>query len=227
MRISGTAVAVSVILVCLLVKEPNKAKPTDKTSLIDDFRISLSSAVMASIMLTAMLQALFINAISPMLAIHLAELHGEAPAWSTGVIFALPSVAFVLTARTWTALGERWGYDRTIYIGLIGSGVGALSLTFTSNIWIFGLLFFISGLFLAAISPSAAALICTRVTETFRGRAYGMQLSAGTFGSLIAPIAASLVGEAYGIPATYVFVSVVFGLGMLGFRSLLRRWETA
>lgn len=224
MRLSGIAVLISTLLVLLLVKEPNKVKPSEKTSLLQDFTISMRSPILSSILLTVMIGAMFAAAINPVLTLHLENLGGHIPAWLAGVVFSLPGVAFIMSAHLWTHLGERKSFERVVIIGLIGGAIGSFLLTTAHSIWLFASLYFAVGLWLAAISPSTAALICSRVDESFRGRAYGMQTSATMFGSLIAPLAATQIGTAFGIPAVFMFVGTVFIIGLLLFRVMLGGW---
>lgn len=227
MQVSGTAVLLSTLLVLLLVKEPNKPRVTDKTSLLQDFAISLNSPILVSIMITVMLQGGFGAAVAPMLALHLAALGGgQSPDWVTGVVFALPAVAFVLTARLWTKLGESWGYDRVIVVGLLGGAAVTIVLVFAHNVMVFGTLYFLAGIWLAAISPATAAVICLKVDENFRGRAYGMQSSATMFGALLFPIAAGQIGAAFGLNSIFLMISASFIVGSFVFRMFVRGWDT-
>ncbi|MBP6964399.1 MAG: MFS transporter [Armatimonadetes bacterium] len=227
MWISGTAVLASTLLVALLVKEPNKHEITEQTSLLRDFAISLRSKVLSSIMLTVMVFGIFTAAINPILALHLASLGGKnAPVWLSGVIFSLPPAALMLTAHFWARFGERRGFDRGIQIGMTGSAAAALMLAFTRDIWAFAAVFFVAGIFIAAIGPSTGALICTRVHEEFRGRAYGMQQSATMVGTLIAPLAAAGIGGALGLWSVFAFVGVVSAVGAAVFPMLVRQWHT-
>ena len=227
---SGIAVLLSTILVWLLVQEPNKVAPAEKTSLLQDFMISLRCPIQASVLFAVMLAWVFGAAINPYMAPHLREIsHGMLDAKSfnvaVGIIFALPALSFLLSAHFWTRLGERWGYERSIRIGLLGGGIGALILSTAHGLWVFGVLYFLVGLILAAISPSIAAITCTRIDEGFRGRAYGIQNSAGTIGGLIAPLTASYIAATLGIHYIFIFTGVLFVLGSFVFQLLVKRWN--
>ncbi|MCL5104082.1 MAG: MFS transporter [Armatimonadetes bacterium] len=226
MRVSGAAVLISTLLVWWLVKEPNKADEIEKTSLIQDVRISLRSPVQLSIIFAVMMAWFFGYSINPYLTLHLSKLSGDPPKWLIGAVYSIPAVAFVFSARYWTRLGESWGYHRTILAGLIGGGIGAVSLVFARNVWTFSWLYLLTGIWLAAIMPSAGALTCTRVDESFRGRAYGIQNSAGWAGALLAPVMASNMAAAYGIRSIFALVAGVFVLAAFVFRYLVGRWKS-
>lgn len=226
MQISGTAVAVATLLVWWLVQEPNKVVPTEKTSLMQDFAISLRSPVLSSLMFVSFLAWIYGAAVGPLIAVYLPKMQPGLRDNTLGIIYALPSVAFVLMARRWTEAGEKWGFERTIILGLIGGAVGVIALAAAPGVWVFGFIYFVAGLWLAAIGPSTGAITCTLVENTFRGRAYGMQQAAGTFGALIAPIAAAQIGNWMGMRSVFVAVGVLFLGGAFAFRSMVRRWES-
>jgi DHA1 family multidrug resistance protein-like MFS transporter len=224
-RLSGAAVLLSTILVWSMVKEPNKAIQTEKTSLAQDFAVAIHSPVLTPVMLTIMFHSMFFCAIGAILALHLDTMNGGAPPWVTGLIFALPALAFVLTVRMWTNFGEHHGYERAIYMGFIGGALCGLLLFFARSLYVFAALYFAAGLFMSAVSPSLAAIIVIRVDESFRGRAYGLQFAAGTAGASLAPPAATFIGHLYGIPSVFIFSGIVILVGLVVVRSLISRWE--
>jgi len=218
MQVSGTAVFISTLLVLWLVQERSRDEIVEPTSLFQDFSIALRSKVLSSVMLTVMLYGLFVAAISPILALHLSNMNGrETTVWLTGIVFSLPPIALVLTAHSWTRFGERMGYHRGILIGLVGAGLCGLALALVHNLWLFSGIFFVAGIFLASLNPSTGALICTRVEAGFRGRAYGMQSSAAMLGSLVAPLAATRIGAAFGLSSVFAFVGISALIGSLAF----------
>ncbi len=225
MRISGIAVLFSAILVWLMVQEPNKATTGEETSLLQDFVISFNSRILSSIMLTVMIYGIYIGAVNPILALHLTNMNGgHAPRWLAGFVFSLLPGAFILSAHSWSRLGERKGYNQTIQAGLLGAGACALALTFVKNVWIFSAIFFTAGIFLAALNPSTGAIICTKVGEHFRGRAYGMQTSANMIGNMIAPLLAARIGTWFGLPSVFTFVGITALIGSMVFTLLVAGW---
>ncbi|MDO8588373.1 MAG: MFS transporter [Armatimonadota bacterium] len=224
MVVSGFAVMVSTLLVWLLVKVKYKPEPAGQTSLLEDFRISLRSPVLASVMLTLLLYSAFLSSIQPFLTLHLGRMSGSRAIGLAGVVFALPPIAFLLSAYPWTRFGERRGHHRSIYIGLAGAAVCASVLSMMRNVWAFSIVYLVAGVFLAALSPSSGAIVCGKVEESFRGRAYGMLYSAGTLGAFVAPLAASHMAVAYGIPSIFVAISGLFVAGAAVFRVLVGKW---
>ncbi|HOJ20609.1 MAG TPA: MFS transporter [Armatimonadota bacterium] len=224
MSVSGSAVLFSTLLVLVMVREGPREVSEEKTSILDDFRLMLQSPVLASVMLVVLVNSFFMSAVNPVLALHLREIGRGAPAWLAGCIFSLPATAFVLFAQRWTGYGDRAGYDRAILTGLAGATLCGISLSLVRGIWVFALFFFALGVCVASIAPSAGAIICLRVPEHFRGRAYGMQQSAVMVGALLAPITATQVAARLGIPAVFAINALLYLAGIAGFRALVRRW---
>jgi DHA1 family multidrug resistance protein-like MFS transporter len=226
MRVSSAATIIATILVIIFVNEAKKAKSEEKTSLLDDIKLALHSPVLISIMLAALVGAIFGSAIYPVMAVHLDNMAGgNIHQWLIGVVFSIQPAAFMLTARRWTRYGSMRGYDKVIQIGLIGSAVCSFILAYIYNIWAFSILMFIAGIFLAAISPSTAALIAVRVDHTFHGRAYGIQQATATFGALIAFFASSIISGKYGIAPIFLFVGISLVIGIILFPISARKWN--
>lgn len=224
MVVSGTAVLISTLMVWLMVQEPNKVAPSEKTSLVQDFRTAFRSPILLSLLLTMMLAWMFGNSINPFLVLHLETLHGWRPWWLIALTYSLPGIAFVLTAYRWSVLGQRWGYDRNILIGLTGGAIGAVLLFAARDIWVFSVLYFVTGLFMATLSPSVGAITSTKVPAEFRGRAYGIQQSAATSASFLSIIAAGQIARFFGYGAIFLFIAGVFLLGAIVFRNMTGLW---
>jgi len=226
LAVSGTAVLLSTLVVWLFVQEPNKVVPKQRTSLIQDFGIALRSPIQSSLLFTMMLTWMFGAAISPFLILHLDTLRGWCPWWLPAVIFSLPATAFVLSAYRWSCLGQEWGYHRNILIGLTGSAIGAFLLFFMHNVWGFAFIYFAIGFCLATLSPAIGAITCTMVPEEFRGRAYGIQQAAGTFGALMASFIAGQIATAFSYGHIFLFIGILFFSGAFVFKALVNRWKT-
>lgn len=225
MQIAGTAILIAVLLVWWLVEERNKPTDPDDTSLLQDFTTGVRSPMQLSLMLVTFLTWTVSLAAGPYLALHLKGLAAGGPDWLLGVMYSLPAGAFVLTAHLWADMGERIGHHRTIFVGMLAGGIMMLALTLTRSIWLFGAMYFAAGVWIAALSPSSAALTSARIIEAFRGRAYALQLSAGTLGGLIAPLVCAQLIAAYGTPAMFFYPGASLIFGAVVFKRLVRRWN--
>ncbi|MCE5314627.1 MAG: MFS transporter [Armatimonadota bacterium] len=225
MLVSGFAVLISTLLVWWLVQEPNKPRDVEKTSLAQDFLIALRSPVQLAILAGIFFAWIFSNAINPYLTLYLGEM--STAEWLVGIIYALPAVAFVLSAHMWTRLGERVGFERIVLLGLAGGGFCAAVLALAHSVWVFALLYFVTGIWMASVQPGTAALTCVEVDESFRGRAYGIQQSAGTLGGFVAPLAAGRISSMFGLRSIFLLVGIILLFGAITFKLLIARWRDA
>ncbi|MBP5092739.1 MAG: MFS transporter [Abditibacteriota bacterium] len=215
MRIAACAIFFSVLLVVFFVREPNKTRSEDKTSLWQDFATAFKSKIMLPIFFTVWVAAMFSGGTIPVITLYLKGIGNNAPGWLIGIIFALPAIAVFLTARRWTALGENIGYYKVIFASLLGTGIftAILATPAAGNLWSFSLFFFVAGVFCAAAQPATSALICLRVEDTFQGRAYGIQHASSTFGTLVMTALSGVIAAGAGLKAVFVFIGAVFTLG--------------
>ncbi len=224
MHVSGTAVLISTLAVWALVSEPNKVAVAEKTSLLEDFKTAFRSPVLLSLIVAIGIAWSFGNSINPYLVVHLESLHGSRPWWLPALTYSLPGIAFVLTAYRWSIAGQKWGYDRNILIGMTGGAIGTLCLFATTNVWLFAVVYFATGICLATLSPGVGAVTCTRVPTEFRGRAYGIQQAAATLSALVSVLIAGQVAKTFGYSAVFLYVSLLFVAGLFTFRRMAKRW---
>jgi DHA1 family multidrug resistance protein-like MFS transporter len=223
LKASGIILLFSTLAVGLLVKEEKTEALAERSTIKEDLQIVFDSPVMRIVLITILLANILTLSVTPILTLYLRELSPMMSGAISGAIFSLPGIAFVLTAYRWSSLGERQGFDRPILAGLIGAGTAMALLALAPTIWWFGAGYFIYGLFAAALAPSAACLIATRVPEDFRGRAYGVQQSAGMLGGLIGPLAAGWVGDRFGLNYIFILTGIVALSGSFVLYHLFRR----
>lgn len=223
MRASGVAILVSVLLVLIFVREPNKTRDHSHTSLIQDFVFAVRSPLIAALMFGTMMQGFLLMSISPFVVLHVRDLSPHGSDLVAGAIYAFPAVALLLTAQPWSRTGERIGHEQVIRAGLIGGAVICALLVFARNIWLFAGVYLLTGASIAAVQVCCAALTCRKVPETFRGRAFGMQTSAGVVGACVAPLASGFIAGIWGVYAIFAMASVVLGSGAVAFSILASR----
>lgn len=232
MRVSGTAVLVSALLVLWLVQERHRpTEGAEPSKLIDDFRIALTSPILLIILLINVLASIGSVGIQPILALHVEDLLAiQSQSIPAGMhesviaaVFMLPAIGFVLTATRWVRFSEKHSIQRAMLFSLTGAGIMSIVTGLTNNIALFLLFFFINGIFIAALRPIAAATIATRVEPDFHGRAFGMQTSAQTLGGLIGPMTGGFIAGIWGNQAVFIFVGVILSLSYSFMKKYLAR----
>lgn len=223
MRFSGTAVAICTLLVILLVKEPNRVVQTDRMTMLEDIKLALKSPAIYSLMLPMFLAGSFGTTVMSMLSLHLQGMSGDAPSWFKGVVFACPAIALAATAYLWTRFGEKHKFTTSMGLGLTGAAIATVLLTFMGNTWAFAGVFLVAGIFLASLSPSMGALICTEVTDEFRARAYGLLSATSMLGAFLIPFPAALIASKLGTHYIFAYVGILFLIGSFIYPSMLKK----
>lgn len=218
--LSGANVLFSVILVILLVKEPNKAAVTNRSTLLEDFATALHHPALTRVLSITVLAMIGTVSIQPILTVYVGELVAD-PSKATamsGVIYALPGLALMLTANGWVRFGQRRGYDTAVLCALLGSGALGVALGFVRSLVLFSVLFFLQAVCLAGLRPVSGAIISEHVEEEFRGRAFGMQQAANTIGGLIGPTLAGLVSARLGNASVFWTIGLILMAGAMYLR---------
>lgn len=220
LNLSGTNVLVSVILVILIVKEPNKVKGGVRSTLLEDFSTALKSDALMRVIWITVLAMIGSVSLQPVITLYISQL-AESPERATtisGMIFALPGLALMLTANAWVQQGQRRGYGNVVQAALLGAGIFGIGLAISGSLIVFALFFFLQGVCLAGLRPVSAAIIAEEVEEEFRGRAFGMQQAANTIGGLSGPMVAGFVSSRWGPPAAFFVIGVILAVGAVYLR---------
>ncbi len=224
MVLSGILTFISFILVALFVEEREKPLITAQTSIWQDCKLIFKMPVMVTVMSVEFINAMIMSAPTPILALYLQQIAPNTNRIISGITYSLPGLALFLTAYLWSRIGEKISYPRTILIGLSGMGLVGVLLGTIDTIWLFAALYFIFGIFGAAISPSSAALIATGVDSDFQGRAYAMQNTFRTLGLFIAPVTSGIIGTFSGLNWIFIFFGILCLLLTLGVGRQVQKW---
>lgn len=143
---------------------------------------------------------------SPYLPLFVEENIKRNAASTTGIINGVTGIMTALSGLTISRLGDK--YDKTSLIKLLlGLGIlAAIPLGFTSNLWIFtiiyGLVFFIVG----GVEPVVVSITTERTPPEKRGVLFGIQGLVGSIGWILAPVAAGYVSIRFSIQSVLFLV---------------------
>lgn len=108
---------------------------------------------------------------------------------ATGLLTGLYTLSLFLFAPAWGHLSDRYGRRAILLIGLIGFGATMFAFTFIESLTAVYTERFLSGMFAAAVTPSALATIGDlAVTEKMRARRLTFISLAGISGFLLGPM---------------------------------------
>ncbi|MBY0217103.1 MULTISPECIES: MFS transporter [Paenibacillus] len=210
---SGIITLFSALLV-LGVKESRRSHKVASTSILGDLKRAASTPGLMRIYGLILLVSTSVLIIEPVLTLYVVQIGGDVShaTLSAGIVFSAIGVATVIMGPRWGKIGGRIGYEKTLFIGLIGGGIGSLLQLTAYNLVYFGSLRFIYGLFFAAVYPALNALIIKYAEHDFRGRAVSLSQTASQFGIVLGPLIGGLLGGWTGIP----FIFLLTGIVLLG-----------
>lgn len=209
------AVASAVILaatgsVWLLVSEPRQ-QPLQTGSIRSDLKAALENKVMHRMLVLLIIAQAGVMMLQPLISLHIADLRGaaEGVVLTSGFVFSAAGIAGAIAAPLWGRLGQRAGFARILAVSFAGSGLFSLFPYFTSDVWMFGLIQFAFGFFIAGIYPSLNTIVVMNTDAGFRGRAFGLMMSANQLGSMIGPLIGGLASIWLGIKVIFVCVGLL------------------
>lgn len=136
----------------------------------------------------------------------------EAVFYTVAVLFLGAFVGSVL----FTLIGDMYGRRTAIVLNMFLLSIGELLIPLASNVQLYGLLRFVSGV---GVGPETILVLDTMVTEFFPAKIRGRRLATGYTIAWVAPIVVAALAY-YLIPKTYIipgwqWLFVIGGLGIL------------
>jgi DHA1 family multidrug resistance protein-like MFS transporter len=211
--VSSAIIFTATLAVIFWVDEGTSARETQakaKTSILQTWREAATNRNLMYLLLLLFTYQLAVNMIQPLLTLHIAGLQGkmEGAVLASGIVFSIIGIAGIAASPFWGKIGQRYSYSVILYICLICAG-GVLSTQyFVHQLWLFAIIQFICGFFMAAVSPSVNTMVINSTDKGFRGRSFGLTSSAGQLGSMAGP----LIGGGLGLALNIHWVFVLSGL---------------
>ncbi|MNI38650.1 Tetracycline resistance protein, class C [compost metagenome] len=211
--IAAVFILVATIGVIVWVKDGNKPEHRTESKLLQDFKIVLKNGILTRLLLLLFVFQLSFNMIQPLLTLHIADLQGNVTGavLTSGLVFALIGIAGIVASPLWGRLGEKKGYTKIVCFCLIASGSVLGIQHFVHELWLFTIVQFIFGLFMAGIVPNINTLVVSNTDDEFRGRSFGLTTSANQFGAMVGP----LIGGGLGFFLNFSWIFVTAGLVLI------------
>jgi MFS family permease len=179
---------------------------------------SVSSATMAALMLAVFIVSVGFGAVLPLLPYLLERLLGEGGSAvrvsrHTGLLTAVYTLSLFLFAPMWGRLSDRRGPRGILLVGLVGFGITMLVFSLVESLIAMYVERFISGVFAAAVTPVAAAVV-GRFNTNEQGRARRLaflsmsSMTAFLLGPMLGVLVTRFAGEFFtgAIPAGSVAI---------------------
>jgi DHA1 family multidrug resistance protein-like MFS transporter len=210
--LSAILVLIAFFIALFWVKEPNFRKKVEKRqSVAKDLKEALSNHRLMFLLLMVFTTSLSIMIVEPLLTVYVLNLGSSKSSASlnSGIIFSVVGIATLLGAPLWGKIGAKIGYNKVLFYGLLGGGIGNILQIMFHNLIGFGVLRFVYGLFFAAVFPALNASIVQITASEFRGRAFSLNQTANQLGLLIGPILGGILANLLSIPIVFLINGIL------------------
>ncbi|HWR28639.1 MAG TPA: MFS transporter [Negativicutes bacterium] len=208
-----------------LVVEPKRTIAQEETSLLDDLKTAFGNQVLVRMLGLLFVVQIVSMTLQPLMALYVAELQGtmEGVGLTTGFIFSLSGAASAIAAPLWGRAGQGYNLRNLLVAAFVGAGVFNLSQYFATNIFQFGALQFLMGLFLIGVFPAINMIAISSSAVSFQGRVFGLTNASNQLGSMVGPLAGGFISSWTGIRPIFLLTGTTLALlGLFVFRTGLK-----
>ncbi len=216
--IAGGVLLFATFIVLIGTKEEVESDKTIEFHIIRDIKLCFSYKILLSMFLIMAIYNLSLNIIQPILPLMVKKLALDAnadPAVMTGIIFSVAGFATVIGAPRWGKYGQREGFSKAMAIGMAGGAVTSFLMAISFSVTYLGIMRFLFGLFLAAVGPSATAVLARKVPNSYRSRVLSINSSVSQLGGAAGPMIGGAVASYFNYNAVFILTGI--GLALLTF----------
>lgn len=208
-RVAFAGAAGLVLLAALLalfwVREENFSPTRTRSSVVRDLRAAVDNRPFLGVLALTLLVNFSVMTIEPILPLYIVQIGGslQDATLLAGIVFSLLGIASIIFAPRWGRFADRKGFPLALSIGLLGGGVGNLLQIPFHTLIPFSIVRFAYGAFFCAVFPALNGLVVQTTPSDFRGRAFGVNQSAGQLGTMLGPLVGGVASDAFGIHAIF------------------------
>ncbi|MEH7118760.1 MFS transporter [Neobacillus vireti] len=208
---AGMIVGLSTLLIIFWVVEENFTPSKGKGSIKEDFKVAIDNRPFLLVLILTLVTSCSVMTIEPVLPLYIVKLGGssENASFLAGVVFSLPGIASALFAPYWGKWADKVGFQRVLFIGLLGGGLGTLAQVIFTHIWGFSMIRFIYGIFFCAVYPALNGLVVKSTPEDFRGRAFSLNQTANQLGGMVGPMIGGFLGGIFPVHSVFIVTGVL------------------
>ena len=181
-----------------------------KEFFIDGWRLLGLRPFVITLVIVVLIQFAY-GVIMPVVPLFLQYLSGRADILSeAGFVFSLMSLTGAVSAAVignWTL---RIGLRRLLFFGLLSTAILLVFQGSATSVFVFAVLYVLGGFTTGAVRPVANTIITYVISETDRGKAFGILTSAGAFGWALGPSVGAFVGSQFGFQVAFYVTAALF-----------------
>ncbi|ULT54656.1 MFS transporter [Neobacillus drentensis] len=214
---AGIIVCLSTLLIIFWVVEENFTPSKGKGSVKADFKLAIDNRPFLLVLILTLVTSCSVMTIEPVLPLYIVKLGGssENASFLAGVVFSLPGIASALFAPFWGKWADKVGFQRVLFIGLLGGGIGTLAQIVFTHIWGFSMIRFVYGIFFCAVYPALNGLVVKSTAEDFRGRAFSLNQTANQLGGMVGPLIGGFLGGIFPVYSVFIVTGVLLLIAMV------------
>lgn len=224
--VAAVGIFVATLAVVMLVQEP-ASKPVPKEgSLMADLKQAFGNRLLVRMLLILFGVQIVSMTLQPLTSLYMAELQGtlEGVSLIVGMVFGLSGVASAIAAPLWGRAGQSKGVYLVLVCAFVGAGIFNLGQAFVGNVFQFGALQFMVGLFLIGVFPAINVIALGATEANFQGRVFGLTNASNQLGSMVGPLVGGFVSSWIGIRPVYLLTgSTLLFLGGYVYYGLLKK----
>ncbi|HWR10144.1 MFS transporter [Sporomusa sp.] len=220
MRLSFVVAAFIIFLGTLmvgrLVTEPENCQAQSPGSIWDDLKAAFGNRKLVAVLLLLFSVQAVSMILQPLITLYVVQLQGntEGVILTAGIVYSLAGVAGAVSAPLWGRMGQRTGFLRILMLAFFGAGIFNLGQFFADDIYKFGVLQFLYGLFIVGVYPAINTIAVSCSDANSQGRIFGLTTTANQLGSMVGPLIGGAISSWIGIkPVFLVTGGVLLVLG--------------
>jgi DHA1 family multidrug resistance protein-like MFS transporter len=220
MRLSFVVAAFIIFLGTLmvgrLVTEPENCQAQSPGSILDDLKAAFGNRKLVAVLLLLFSVQAVSMILQPLITLYIVQLQGntEGVILTAGIVYSLAGVAGAVSAPLWGRMGQRTGFLRILMLAFFGAGIFNLGQFFADDIYKFGVLQFLYGLFIVGVYPAINTIAVSCSDANSQGRIFGLTTTANQLGSMVGPLIGGAISSWIGIkPVFLVTGGVLLVLG--------------
>jgi DHA1 family multidrug resistance protein-like MFS transporter len=208
--VAGCIMLLGTFVVKMFVTEPLAAGSKQTDSVANDVKVALNNRLFIWMLVLLSFSQMVVMLLQPITPLYIAELQGriEGITLTSGLVFSLAGIAGVIGAPLWGRIGHKVGFAVILITIFTGAGIAVSLFSLTESIWSFSVLQFVFGFFIAGVIPTVNTITVLNSDSCFRGRAFGLIMSANQVGSMIGPLIGGILSNWLGIKPTFLYTGI-------------------
>jgi DHA1 family multidrug resistance protein-like MFS transporter len=212
--ITGTLLLIGTLLALFLVKETfdkKKAAAQPQLSIYRGFQQLRNIPELPAIFAVTFMIQFAILSTMPLIPLFVQEMHGQITllAFYAGLVSSAMGFSNMIASPIFGRLGDRIGYERILFMALIGAALAFIPQAFVQNVWQLMIVRFLLGMFIGGLLPSVNALIRKYTPDGMEGRSYSFNTSSLALGNMLGPIVGGVLYGFITIRGVFILTAIL------------------